>query len=143
MNYLVSIAMLLLMLAPQNQKLPDEFYQIPEHVRAKATIIVTGTFAQGRSPCIFMPDGRRVWALESRFNITKVYRGKVGGKSISINSAMLPKTEYVSVKLEVGRDYLVLLRPSEESTKVIVAGEYVPVWDALQDEEIIATVELK
>jgi hypothetical protein len=143
MKYLVSIAMLLLILTPQNQKSPSEFYHIPEQVRAKATIIVTGTFAQGRSPCIFMPDGSRRWALESRFHITKVYRGKVGGKSISINSAILPKTEYVSEKLEEGRDYLVLLRPSEESMKVIMAGKYVSVWDALSEEEIIAIVELK
>jgi hypothetical protein len=142
MNYLFSMALLVL-LAPQNQRLPDAFYQLPEQVRAEATVIVTGTYAQGRSPCIFMPDGSRRWALESWFQATKVYRGKVGGKSIYINSAMLPKTKEVSGKLEVGHDYLVLLRPGEESMKVIKAGEYVPVWDALQGEEITAVVELK
>jgi hypothetical protein len=147
MNYLISIAMLLLILDPQNQKLPDEFDQIPEHVRAEATIIVTGKYAQGRSPCIFMPDGSRRWALESWFQVTKVYRGKVGGKVggkfIYINSAMLPKTKEVSEDLEVGHNYLVLLRPSEESMKVIKSGEHFPVWDALHGEEIIAVVELK
>lgn len=81
--------------------------------------------------------------LESWFQIRKVYQGKVGGKSIYINSAMLPKTEEVSEKLKVGRGYLILLRPSEESMKVIKAGEYVPVWDALHSEEIIAIVGLK
>jgi hypothetical protein len=143
MNYLISVAALLVFLVPQDQKLPDEFYQIPEHVRAQATVIVTGTYARGRSPCIFRPDGSRVWALESRFQVTKVYQGKVGGKSIYFNSAMLPKTEYVSAKLEVGRNYLVILRPNAESMKIIKAGEYIPVWDALSDEEIIAIVELK
>jgi len=49
----------------------------------------------------------------------------------------------VSVKLTVGRDYLILLRPNEASMKVIKAGEYVPVWDALRGEEIIAIVKLK
>ncbi|MBD0372402.1 MAG: hypothetical protein ICV60_16280 [Pyrinomonadaceae bacterium] len=142
MNYLISIATLLLILAPQNQKLPNEFYQIPEDVRAKATVVITGTYAQGRGPCILRPDGIRMWALESWFNITKVYQGKAGGKSISINNAMLPKSEYVRAKLETGRDYLVLLRPSAESMKIIKKGEYVPVWDALSDEEIIAIVEL-
>jgi hypothetical protein len=143
MNYHLLIATLLLALAPQNQDLPSEFYRIPEPVRAQATVIVTGTYAQGRSPCIPMPDGSRVWALESRFEVTKVYRGKVGGKSIYINSAMLPKAEEVSEKLEIGGGYLILLRPSEESIKVIEAGEYVPVWDALHGEEVIAIVGLK
>jgi len=143
MNHLLSMAMLLAMLVPQHQNLPDAFHQLPEQVREKATIIVTGTYAEGRSPCIFMPDGSRRWALESWFRINKVYRGKVGGKSISINRSMLPKAKEVSAKLEVGRKYLVLLRPSSESLRVLGAGEYVPVWDALHDEEIIAIVELK
>jgi hypothetical protein len=142
MNPLFSIA-LLLILVPQIQNLHDTFYQLPEHVREKATLIVTGTYAQGRSPCIWRPDGTRVWALESWFRITKVYRGKVGGKSIYINTAMLPKTKEVGEKLKAGRDYLILLRPRVESMKVIKAGEYVPVWDALHDEEIIAIVDLK
>ena len=143
MSFLISIATLLLILVPQNQRLPDEFYQIPEHVRAKATVIVTGTYAQGRSPCIFMPDGSRRWALVSSFHVTKVYRGKVGGKSIYINSAMLPKTKDVRQELEAGHNYLVLLRPGEESMKVIKSGGHVPVWDALHGEEITAVVELK
>ena len=90
-----------------------------------------------------MPDGSRVWALESWFQIKKVYRGKVGGKSVYINSGMLPKTKDVSVTLKVGREYLVLLRPSDESMKLIKPGEYVPFWNTLDGEEIIAIVELK
>src|SRR5213075_1455444 len=141
MNQLLSIV-LLLMLVPQNQNLPDAF-QLPEQLREKATVIFTGTYDEGRSPCIYLGDGRRVWALESWFNVKTVYRGKVGGKSIHINSRVSPQINDVSVKLEVGRDYLVLLRPNEKSMKVIKAGEYVPVWDALKDEEIIAIVDLK
>lgn len=143
MNNQFLTVVLLLTLVPQNQKLPGEYYQIPEHVRDKATVIVSGTYAQGRSPCILRPDGSRVWALESWFRVTKVYRGKVGGTSIYVNSATLPKAEEVSENLEVGRGYLILLRPSEESMEVIRAGEHVAVWDALHDEEIIAIVELK
>jgi hypothetical protein len=142
MNHLFSLVLLLL-LVPQNQKLPDAFHQLPEQVREKATVIFTGTYREGRSPCIFMPDGSRIWALESWFNVKRVYRGEVGGKTIYINSRVSPKINGVSVKLEVGRDYLVLLRPSEESMKVIKAGDYVPVWDAPHGEEIIAIVELK
>ncbi|HXD34989.1 MAG TPA: hypothetical protein VN643_27965 [Pyrinomonadaceae bacterium] len=129
------------MLVPQNQKLPDAFDQLPEEVGEQATIILTGTYAEGRGPCIFMPDGSRRWALESWFNVKKVYRGKVGGKTIHINSRVSAKMNDVSVKLEVGQDYLVLLRPNEESMKAIKAGEYVPAWEALHGEEIIAIVK--
>ena len=142
MNHLFSLV-LLLMLVPQNQKLPDAFHQLPEQVREKATVIFTGTYGEGRGFCQFLPDGTRRWALEPYFSVKTVYRGKVGGKTIQINSRVSPKIDDVSVKLRVGRDYLVLLRPNEQSTKVIEAGEYVPVWDAPYGEEIIAIVELK
>jgi hypothetical protein len=134
---------LLLMLVPPGQNLPDSFQQLPEQVRGKATVIVRGTYGEGRSPCIFMPDGTRTWFLESWFNVKAVYRGKVGGKTIYLNSRVAPKINGASVKLQVGRDYLVLLQPNEESMKVIKNGEYVPVWEALSVDEIIAVVELK
>jgi hypothetical protein len=143
MNYLVSLALLSLMLVPQTQNLPEEFYQIPEHVRAEATVVVAGTYAQGRSPCIFMPDGSRRWALESWFHVTKVYRGKVGGRSVHINSGWSAKSKDAGEKLEVGHKYLVLLRPGDESMKLIKAGGHVPFWDALRDEEIVTIVEIK
>jgi len=114
-----------------------------EEVREKATVIFTGTYGWGRGPCQFLPDGTRRWALEPYFNVKRVYRGEVGGKTIHINTMVSPKVNDVSAKLVVGRDYLVLLRPNEESMKVIKAGQYVPVWDALEGEEIIAIVELK
>jgi hypothetical protein len=142
MTHLFSIV-LLLMLVPQNQQLPDAFHQLPEQMREKATVIFTGTYSWGRGPCQFLPDGTRRWALEPYFNVKRVYRGEVGGKTIHINTMVSPKVNDVSVKLVVGRDYLVLLRPNEESMKVIKAGEYVPVWDALRGEEIIAIVKLK
>lgn len=92
---------------------------------------------------MYLPDGTRRWAPEPWFNVKRVYRGKVGGKSIHINSRVSPTINDVSVKLEVGQDYLVLLRPNEESMKVIEAGEYVPVWDAPHGEEILAIVKLR
>jgi len=143
MNYLISLATLLLILVPQDQKLPKEVNQLPEPVRAKATLIVTGTYGRGRGPCIFMPDGSRRWALDSWFRIKKVYRGEVGGKSIYVKSSVSPKPEGTRATLEAGSEYLVLLRPSEESLKAIKAGEYLPAWDALDDEEIVAIVALK
>lgn len=140
MNHLISLAILLLMPVSQNQNLPDAYYQLPEQVREQATIIATGTYALGRSPYILMPDGTQVWARTSWFRITKVHRGQVAGRSIHMNISMLPKTKYVSAKLEVGREYLLLLRPGSKSLKVLKAGEQIPVRDALRDEEIIAII---
>ena len=88
-------------------------------------------------------DGLRVWPLESWFRVTKVYRGKVGGKSIYINSSRVPKSDFISPELKVWRKYLVLLQPGNESQKPLERGEYVPAWDAIGDEEIIAILPLE
>src|SRR3989442_9319029 len=66
MHYLLAMATLLLIVPPQThyQKLPAEFYQIPEQIRERATIIVSGTYGQGRTPFFFRPDGTRVWFFD-------------------------------------------------------------------------------
>ena len=141
MNLLFSM-LLLLLLVPQNQNPPAAFHQLPEQVKEKATVIVAGTYGEGRSPCMFMPDGTRIWALLSWFNVKKVYRGEVGGKTIYVNSSVSRIVNKQSV-LAVGRDYLVLLRPNEESLKAIKEGEHLPFWKTLDGDEIVAIVELK
>ena len=140
MTHLVAIAMLLTLLAPQKQDLPAAFYELPQEVREQATLIVTGTYAEGRSPCIFMPDGSRVWARESYIQIRKVYRGEAGGKTLYLDWGRLHE---INPELTHGHTYLVLLRPNMKSMKAIRAGEYLPFWEALDDEEIIAIVNLK
>ena len=139
MTHLLTIAMLLTLLTPQQQKLPDAYYELPEQVREQATLIVSGTYAEGRSPCIFMPDGTRRWTLQSFIGITKVFRGEVRSKFLYISRKALLETK---LKFTRGQKYLLLLRPNTESMKVI-QGEYAPAWDALSDEEILAVVELK
>lgn len=141
MTQLLGIAMLLTLFAPQQQQnLPDAYYELPEQVRKRATLIVTGTYGEGRSPCIFMPDGSRVWYLISSIQITKVYRGEARTRNvIYLNKSSLPE----GVQLTRDHKYLLLLRPSEESMNAIKEGKYVPVWHVLHDEEIIAIVELK
>ena len=139
MSCLLAIAMLLT-LAP-DQNLPDGFYELPEEIRGQATLIVTGTYSEGRSPCIVRPGGIRAWTVESVMKITKVHRGEVGGKFIYLSWSTLLKRQ--AGKLTPGQKYLVLLRPNEESMKAIREGKYVPAWNALYDEEIIAIVELK
>ena len=143
MTHFLGIAMLLTLLAPQQQNLPDAFYELPQQAREQATLIVTGTYGEGRSPCIFRPDGTRFWYLISSIQITKVYRGEVGGKFIYLNKSSFLETKADSVQLTRDHKYLLLLRPGTESMEAIKEGKYVPVWDALGGEEIIAIVELK
>jgi hypothetical protein len=143
MNQLLSMAIVLMTLVPQSQSLPDEFYKIPEQLRERATIVLTGTFWQGRGPCMMRPNGVRVWFLDSSFTVKKVYRGDLETKSIRINTAMLPDSEYVIKKLERDHNYLVLLRPDEETMKAMKTERGISFEDSLRDDEIIAIVELK
>ena len=140
MAHFLSLAMLLSLLVPQTQRLPDAFYKLPAQAREEATLIVAGTYGEGRSPCIFMSDGTRAWAMEAYIQVTKVYRGEAGGKTIALDWDDLRET---GRKLTRGHRYLVLLRPTTKSMKAIRAGEYVPFWDALNGEEVLAIVELK
>ena len=75
--------------------------------------------------------------------VQKIYRGKAGGKYIYLSWSALLNTKALRPTLEVGQKYLVLLRPNETSMKAILAGAYVPAWDALDDEEILAIVKLE
>lgn len=143
MNQLLSLAILVLAPVSQNQNLPHAYYQLPEDIREQATVIATGRYGRGRSLYIWMRDGTQVFASTSWFQINKVYRGQVGGSSIYINSSRLPHTKYVSAELEVGREYLVLLRPKTKSLKVLKTGKTLPIRDDLHDEEILAIVELR
>ena len=146
MSYLYLMAILLLMFLPptqNNQTLPAEFYRIPEPVRDRATVIVSGRYGQGRTPCLFMADGSRRWFLDSWFDIKKVYRGAVGSKLIRINPAMLLKSGYVKERLEREGKYLVLLRPSGEKMKWIRSREGISFWEALKDDEVVAIVEIR
>ena len=143
MDYFLSTAFVLVTIVAQNTNLPAEFYQLPEEMRERATLIIKGTYGRERTPCQFLPDGSRRWFLDSLINVKTVYRGRVGRKFISINTAMLPKSEHVSSKLEQDHSYLVLLRPSAEKMKMIRTRQGIMFWDSLRDEEIVAIVELK
>ena len=78
--------------------------------------------------------------MEAYVRVTKVYRGEAAGKTIALDWDYLRES---GKKLTRGHRYLVLLRPNAKSMKAIRAGEYVPFWDALDEEEILAVVELK
>jgi hypothetical protein len=132
------------MLMSQNKKLPDQFYAIPKEVRETATLIFSGAYTEGRSPCVFLPDGSRRWYLMAGFQIKDVYQGKMGSNYIAINKAMLANAGSVPERLERERRYLVLLRPHKESQRRIETGEgNHSYFNALSGEEIITIVELK
>ena len=142
MHNLLSMAVLLIMVFPQHQNLPDEFHRIPKQLGESATIIIAGTYGEGRTPCQWLPDGSREWFKDSWFEVKRVYRGKVESRSIRINTEMLPVNGYVRENLEEARDYLVLLRPGEDKIEGIKTGTGLSFWDALHGDEIIAIVEL-
>lgn len=143
MSHLFSLMLGLLLLAPQNQDLPDAFHKLPEETKSQATVIVSGTFGRSIGPCIFMPDGTRRRPLHSWIRIKKVYRGEVGAKQVYINLSLPPIDEKTGMKFEVGREYLMLLRPDEESMKAMKTGDYMPLRNAVTNDEILAVVVLK
>jgi hypothetical protein len=69
----------------------------------------------------------------------RFFRGEAGGKFISTGSDLLVR----GTKLKRDHTYLVWLRPDERSMQSIRKGRHVPFCDSLDDEEIIAIVELK
>jgi hypothetical protein len=144
-HYNVSILWmaLILVLPTDDPKLPGTFYRIPEQIREKATVVVAATFEKGRTPCMWRPDGTRVWAVDASFEIRTVYRGKIGSRFIRVNAAMLPKSEYVAKRLEVKREYLVLLQPGADKLKAINTKEGISFWDSLRNEEILAIIEIE
>lgn len=143
MNHLLWIVPFILMHQGVNQKFPPEFYQIPEQIREQATVVVSATYWRGRTPCMWRPDGTRVWAIDSSFHIKRLYRGEVRTKFFGINAAMLPASRYVEKQLEVKNQYLVLLQPNPDKMKALKKGDGIYFWNSLRDDEILAIVETK
>jgi hypothetical protein len=143
MRHLFLLALSLLVFPPENQKPPAAFYEIPEQIRERATVVFSGTYSEGRTPCIWRPDGTRVWGLDSSFLVKTVYRGKVHSRVIRINKSMLPESGYVTKQLESQRKYLVLLQPRVEKMKAIKTKEGLGFWDSLRGEEIVAIVQMR
>lgn len=122
--------------------LPEGFARVPAEVRARATVVVMGTFTSGRGPCQFLADGSRRWPLLRGFETGTVYRGTVRADYIGVEDAVAtgPTGEAVTV-LEGGK-YLLLLRPSKSSAKMLEGrGGGRNQRDVLRAEEVVAIVE--
>jgi hypothetical protein len=141
MSTLLSTFALSMMLLQTDQRYPQEYYQLPEDTRNKATLIFRGTFGSGRTPCFFRPDGTRVWFKDSWFNVKQIYLGEVGRKSIRINTAMLP-ANFVA-ELKAGEEYLVLLHPDDASQSIIASDEGLTFQQSLRGDDIVAILKVK
>jgi hypothetical protein len=115
---------------------------LPSSVRERATLVISAKLTRGRSVCIPRGKGMRAWAIETSLEVHDVLRGTVAARHLQINEAMLPKSKYVpTTKLTEGETYLLLLRPSAESMKII--GDHEGMFNystAMRDDEIVAIV---
>src|SRR5688572_29980156 len=83
-----------------------------------ATVVVSGTFWEGRGPCELLPDGTRRWARLQGFTIRKVHRGTVRSVSIGVQPEAV-RSMGAAGELVEGREYVLFLRPSEDSLKAL------------------------
>jgi hypothetical protein len=106
-----------------------------------ATVVVSGTFWSGRGPCQLMPDGQRRWALLKGFTIRRVHRGTVRSRVIGVQPDAVRLASGAPALVE-GREYVLFLRPSEESLRALQRpGAPRRSRDALGADEVLAIVE--
>jgi hypothetical protein len=122
--------------------LPEAYWRLPAEVRDRATVVVSGTYTTGRGPCEWLPHGGRRWRLLAGFVTTTVYRGSVRAKYIGVENPGRVGTEDHQLTLVEGRKYLLLLRPSKDSARMLQKAERGPgYWNVLSKDEIVAVVE--
>ena len=105
-----------------------------------ATVVVSGTFWSGRGPCEVLPDGSRRWARLQGFTIRKVHRGSVRTASIGVQAEVVRSAEGEGALVE-GREYVLFLRPSEDSLKALGRPGPHRFRDALAPTEVLSIVE--
>jgi hypothetical protein len=135
-------ALLAVMTLETATPLPEGFARVPAEVRVRATVVVMGTFTSGRGPCEFLPDGSRRWPLLRGFETGAVYRGTVRADYIGVVDPVATGPAGEAIPLVEGASYLLLLRPSERSSRMLdePTGSRNP-RDALPAEDVVAIVE--
>jgi hypothetical protein len=122
--------------------LPGAFWRLPADVRARATVVVSGTYTTGSGPCEWLPNGRRRWPLLMGFSTRTVYRGVVKANYVGVQNRLHATSPERDLPLVEKREYLLLLRPSDSSRAVIERPDgRMDYRDALPTEEIVAIVE--
>jgi len=122
----------------------DPLGRIPEELWERATLIVSGRYEEGRSPCIWVGEDRRVWLLTQGFSITDRFRGEIRGDYVGIELPEPSQTPYLCADCLVpGREYLLLLRPSPASMRFLdTEYEAYHYYNTLGAEELLAIVEV-
>jgi hypothetical protein len=131
------LAGLLALAAPA---LPGAFHRLPANVRERATVVVSGVYTVARGPDEPLPGGRTRWPLLQGFLVKTVYRGEVAAEYIGVETVH-PLRRWGRLALVEGREYLIVLRPSRESRRILAVRERS--WDwrkALAKDEILAIV---
>ena len=105
-----------------------------------ATVVVSGTFWSGRGPCQMQPDGSRRWARLQGFTVRKVHRGTVRAASIGVPLDVVWSAGGDEPLVE-GREYVLFLRPSEESLKALSRPGGPGSREELAPDEVLAIVE--
>jgi hypothetical protein len=107
-----------------------------------ATVVVSGTFWSGRGACELLPDGSRRWERLQGFTVRKVHRGTVRTASIGVRLDAIWSMVSDEPLVE-GREYVLFLRPSEESLKALRRPGSHRSRDALAADEVLAIVDRK
>jgi hypothetical protein len=124
--------------------LPEAFLRLPADIRDKATLVLSGKYEVGRGPDEPLPNGGHRWARLQGFTVATVYRGSLRAEYVGLEFAYPPNTWADGLSLVPGRDYLLVLRPSDESWKVLrTPGRTHDYRDVLSKAEVLALVALR
>ncbi len=123
--------------SPSLDRLPKELWE-------RAAVILTGTYTEGRTPCIWVNEDERRWYLTRGFTITGTHRGKIRSPYVEVDLSTPAERPYVCEQCMVpGRHYLLLLRPSPHSMQFLDTDREALRWpNRLGSEEVLAIVEV-
>jgi hypothetical protein len=122
---------------------PEAYMRLPAEVRARATVVVSGAYTVEKGPDEWLPDGTARWPLLQGFKTKTVYRGDVLTSYIGVEQAYPLRSWANGLPLIEGREYLLVLRPSTKSEKILRKRSRS--WnyrDALSKDEVLAIVAL-
>jgi hypothetical protein len=132
-----------LVMAGEPTAMPEAYWSVPAELRDKATVVVSGRYWTGTGPHEVMPNGGHRWPLLRGFEPTAVHRGDVKSDYVGVSEPKLFGPEDGGRKLVPGREYLILLQPSESSSKALRQQRGSRSWrDALAADEVLAIVPL-
>lgn len=83
-----------------------------------ADVVVLASYRQGSYPCIFHEDGSSSMPMSSTFTVEEIIKGKIGRDDFDANLALLDEARFPRDFVS-GRKYLVFLKPTEESVRLL------------------------